>query len=94
MNKGQERDMEQYLTTKQLMDLLQISRSSIHRWIEQGMPCVKAGSLNRFPKEEVLAWLEGGDESEQAKAILQEAQEILEKVRNMQKQGETVGRGK
>lgn len=62
MNRDKESDIEQYLTTKQLMDILQISRSSIHRWIEQGMPCIKAGSLNRFSMTEVLDWLGNGQE--------------------------------
>lgn len=94
MKTGEEKDREQYLTTKQVMDLLQISRSTIHRWIEQGMPHVKAGAHNRFSRAEILAWLEGDDGSEkvqEAQEILQKAQEILDKVENIQKQRETAG---
>lgn len=57
-----ETNTAQYLTTKQVMDLLQISRSTVHRWIEQGMPHVKAGAHNRFSRAEILAWLENGQE--------------------------------
>jgi excisionase family DNA binding protein len=88
MNAEQEKNTERYLSTGELMDVLSISRSTVYRLIAEGMPCMKVGSVNRFSRDRVLAWLEGGDESQQAKAILQEAQEILEKVRNKQKQTE------
>ena len=85
MNRGKEKDTEQYLSTGELMDMLAISRSTVYRLIADGMPCMKVRGVNRFAKDKLLSWLQGDDESEQAKAILQEAQEILEKVRNTQK---------
>ncbi len=91
MKTEQGKDIEQYLRTGELMEMLAISRSTVYRLIADGMPCMKVGSVNRFSRDRVLAWLEGGDESEQARTILQEAQEILEEVRNMRKQGETAG---
>ncbi|MBT6396366.1 MAG: helix-turn-helix domain-containing protein [Nitrospinaceae bacterium] len=53
---------EQYLSTKELMALLGISRSTIHRLMEVGLPCLKVGGQNRFPKEEVIEWLKEREE--------------------------------
>jgi excisionase family DNA binding protein len=55
---------EQYLSTKDLMALLGISRSTIHRLMEEGLPCLKVGHQNRFPKEEVIEWLKEREKAE------------------------------
>ncbi len=88
MNAEQEKNTERYLSTGELMDMLAISRSTVWRLLADGLPFIKVRGVNRFARHQVLSWLEGGDESKQAKAILQEAQEILDKVRNMEKQTE------
>lgn len=87
----EEKQIETFLSTGALMDMLGISRSTVYRLIADGMPYIKVGSVNRFSKYRVLAWLEGDDESEKAQAILQVAKEILDKIENKQKQGETAG---
>mgnify|MGYP000730307534 CR=1 FL=1 len=58
----EETTAEQYLSTKELMALFGISRSTIHRMMEEGLPCLKVGHQNRFPKEEVIEWLKERDE--------------------------------
>ena len=57
--KGQkmETTTEQYLSTKELMALLGISRSTIYRLLDVGLPCLKVGGQNRFLLEDVIKWL-------------------------------------
>jgi len=50
---------EKYLSTGQLMDFLEISRSTVYRLMAKGMPNIMVGSVHRFPKEQVLTWLKG-----------------------------------
>ena len=57
MNKESERDVEHYLSTAGLMDVLEISRSTVYRLMAKGMPNIKVGSVHRFPIEQVLTWL-------------------------------------
>ena len=58
MNKGADRDIEHYISTGGLMDVLEISRSTVYRLMAKGMPNIKVGSVHRFPIEQVLSWLE------------------------------------
>ena len=58
MNKDQERNVEQYLSTRELMEILSISRSTVCRLINKGIPNIMVGSVHRFPMEQVIAWLE------------------------------------
>ena len=58
MNKDSERDIEHYISTAGLMEVLEISRSTVYRLMAKGMPSIKVGSVHRFPMEQVLAWLE------------------------------------
>jgi len=56
------------LTIRQLADYLNIKRSTLYAWVEQGIiPHYKMNRLIRFKKEEIDAWLERmekrGDES-------------------------------
>jgi len=58
MNKDSDRDIEHYISTAGLMEVLEISRSTVYRLMAKGMPSIKVGSVHRFPMEQVLAWLE------------------------------------
>ena len=51
-------DIEKYLSTNQLMQMLGISRSTVYRLIDRGLPAIKVGAVNRFPKDQVLKWFE------------------------------------
>jgi hypothetical protein len=57
MNKDSVRDIEQYLSTGGLMDVLEISRSTVYRLMGKGMPNIMVGSVHPFPIEQVLTWL-------------------------------------
>jgi len=57
MNKNDERDIEEYLSTAGLMHVLEISRSTVYRLMGKGMPNIMVGSVHRFPIEQVLKWL-------------------------------------
>jgi|TARA_Y100000031_G_C7982550_1_gene275447 excisionase family DNA binding protein len=50
----QRRDVEIYLSTNELMQMLGISRSTVYRLIDRGLPFIKVGAINRFPKDQVL----------------------------------------
>jgi excisionase family DNA binding protein len=50
-------DLENYLTMDDLMKYLKVSRVSITRYINKGMPSVKLGGLRRFKVSEVENWL-------------------------------------
>lgn len=65
MNAEQDKDIEQYLSTGGLMEMLAISRSTVYRLMEKGLPNIMVGSVHRFPVEQVLTWLKGkyGDTS-------------------------------
>ena len=58
INQENQRDIEQYLSTITLMEMLGISRSTVYRLMDRGLPFIKVGAINRFPKDQVLAWLE------------------------------------
>jgi excisionase family DNA binding protein len=49
---------EKYLSTRQLMDYLDISRSTVYRLMSKGMPNIMVGSVHRFPVNQVVGWLE------------------------------------
>ena len=54
MNVEQEKRIERYLSTGELMDMLSISRSTVYRLMEKGMPNLMVGSVHRFPMAQVL----------------------------------------
>jgi excisionase family DNA binding protein len=62
----------QYLSTKELMALLGISRSTIYRLLDDGLPYLKVGGQNRFPKEEVIEWLKEREEAVEPPEMLSE----------------------
>ena len=49
---------EKYLSTGQLMDFLEISRSTVYRLMAKGMPNIMVGTVHRFPMNQVVTWLE------------------------------------
>ena len=57
MKKDSEGQLEQYVSTGVLMEVLSISRSTVHRLIARGMPNIMDGSVHRFPMDQVLEWL-------------------------------------
>ncbi len=45
----------EFLTTKELADLLKLQEQTVRLWAREGkIPCVKVGSDYRFIKEEVV----------------------------------------
>jgi len=50
-------DMENLMTTQELMDYLKISRTTIDRWRKEGMPYLSLSKAIRFEREEVLKWI-------------------------------------
>jgi excisionase family DNA binding protein len=58
MNKDLDRDIEHYISTAGLMEVLEISRSTVYRLMKKGMPSIMVGSVHRFPIDHVLKWLE------------------------------------
>ena len=51
--------MDQYLSVKELTGLLGVSRATVYRLKSKGLPFLKVGKLTRFPKMQVISWLEG-----------------------------------
>ena len=51
--------MANYLTTRQLQEILQVDRTTIYRMADSGrVPAVKVGNQWRFPQVEIDAWLQ------------------------------------
>ena len=57
MTKDADREIEHYIGTGGLMDVLEISRSTVYRLMAKGMPNIMVGSVHRFPIDQVLTWL-------------------------------------
>ena len=51
-------NQDKYLSTGQLMDFLEISRSTVYRLMAKGMPNIMVGRVHRFPRDQVVGWLE------------------------------------
>jgi excisionase family DNA binding protein len=51
-------ERETYLSTRELMDMLSISRSTVYRMVVKGMPNIMVGSVHRFPMDRVVDWFE------------------------------------
>lgn len=52
--------MDDWLTTKQLMDLLQVDRTTIYRMLNEGrLPAVRVGGQWRFSRQAIDTWLHG-----------------------------------
>lgn len=52
------------LTIKQLQEVLGISRGSVYRYIEDGMPHFRVGDRLRFEQEEVIQWFKDRSKKE------------------------------
>lgn len=51
--------MKKYYTTEQVMEILQISRSTLYRLVKSGrLQCYKIFNLNRFDEQDILNFLE------------------------------------
>ncbi len=50
--------MSEYLTTKEAEELLKVSRYTLVRWREMGLPHFKIGESVRYDKDEVIEWME------------------------------------
>ena len=50
-------EQEKYLSTGQLMEFLEISRSTVYRLMAKGMPNIMIGSVHRFSVNQVTDWL-------------------------------------
>lgn len=75
--------MDDYLTVKQLSAKLNLSRATIYRLMDQGLPSVSIGHARRFSWPAVEAWLEGRDgtsmgASQVAPPLLPPRDEILQ----------------
>lgn len=44
------------LTIKDFMERYQVSRSTVYRWIEKGMPVRRLGSIVRIDSEDADKW--------------------------------------
>jgi predicted DNA-binding transcriptional regulator AlpA len=53
MNKDSDRDIEHYISTSGLMEVLEISRSTVYRLMKKGLLNIMVGSVHRFPIEQV-----------------------------------------
>ena len=53
----QEKNTERYLSMAELMVVLSISRSTVYRLMDKGLPHIMIGSVHRYPIEQVLIWL-------------------------------------
>ncbi|HHY58019.1 MAG TPA: helix-turn-helix domain-containing protein [Chloroflexi bacterium] len=50
--------MSEFLTTRQLQDILRVDRTTIYRMADDGrIPAVKVGSQWRFPRQSIEGWL-------------------------------------
>lgn len=58
-----------YLTVRELMALLKVSRATLYRLLEAGLPSIGTGRLRRFEREAVLRWFAGRGRGE-ASAVL------------------------
>lgn len=45
------------LTIAEMAAYLNVSRGTIYRLLDDGLPCIRVGSHTRFDQAEVLAWL-------------------------------------
>jgi phage terminase Nu1 subunit (DNA packaging protein) len=50
--------MEKLLTTKDVMEIYAVTRTTVTDWRKQGMPFKKYGKLVRFDPNEISEWLE------------------------------------
>ncbi len=56
--KGAKNMATEYLTEKEILEWLKVSRSAIIRWRKQGMPFIKIERSIRFDRDKVKAWMD------------------------------------
>ena len=49
---------KQYLTMKELLEQLKLSRATIDAWRKEGLPYTKMGRSLRFDEDAVMDWIE------------------------------------
>ncbi len=47
------------ITIKEVMALYKVSRTTVQKWMKQGLPYSKVGRLVRFDAGEVAKWVRG-----------------------------------
>lgn len=52
---------EKLITVQQLCELVQVSRSTVDRWRNQGLPYIKIGRGIRFEENTALEWIKNKD---------------------------------
>ncbi|MBT8214767.1 MAG: helix-turn-helix domain-containing protein [Acidimicrobiia bacterium] len=56
---------EEFLTTRQVLELIKVDKSTVYRMAEGGrIPAVKVGRQWRFPADQISAWLEGNQSAQ------------------------------
>lgn len=50
--------MNRKMTVKDLAEHYQVTRQTIHNWLQHGLPHVKVGRVLRFDIEEVDRWVQ------------------------------------
>ncbi|MBR0599892.1 helix-turn-helix domain-containing protein [Sinanaerobacter chloroacetimidivorans] len=53
-----------YLTIEDLIEMLQVTRSTIYNLKKKGLPFIKIGSNIRFEQSEVIDWLNSNHKRE------------------------------
>lgn len=54
---------EEFLTTRQVLDLIKVDKSTVYRMAEGGrIPAVKVGRQWRFPADQIREWLNGSQD--------------------------------
>ncbi|MBT8213557.1 MAG: helix-turn-helix domain-containing protein [Acidimicrobiia bacterium] len=56
---------EEFLTTRQVLDLIKVDKSTVYRMAEGGrIPAVKVGRQWRFPADQIQVWLDGNQSNQ------------------------------
>ena len=77
--------MAEFLTTRQLRELLKVDRTTIYRMISSGqLPAVRVGNQWRFPREAVMQWI-NKREMNKASAYSPRAQAIEERIEDIRR---------
>jgi excisionase family DNA binding protein len=60
LDNGMTPQVVEYLTSRQLGDLIQVSSRTVERWAleDATMPALRVGRTLRFPRADLLRWLE------------------------------------
>ena len=53
---------DRWLSVEEISDYLGVKRDTVYKWIDRkGMPAHKVGSLWKFRREEIDAWVRSGE---------------------------------